>query len=271
MRRLVLLVLSLLLVAFPSVADEGQKRPGFNDGVSNGGGGGGDAGPGTGVDPWVPPCPGFAMGPVQSYVGGGSDMTGPLFAVSYYVCLPDRTPIPTFNCIANCPPGAPPYIPPPSADAVFDRISDLAPLPVPAFAPPLQEGAFGVVGKRIYFSTSPESYAPTEPQIAFAGPWWVTGRIEPLELQFTIPGHPTKSCQGPGKDATTSEGRADNPCYILVEEAPPGYSGQITVSIKWRVTVVKSNIDGLSTRVDEDVTSTSAIVDIKELQAVVVG
>jgi hypothetical protein len=261
-------LLAFLLLAWPCAAfgDETTPRPGY---VARGGGGPTDTTLPS-ATPRQPPCPGFSMGPIEGYVGGGADLTGPLFAISHYTCSdkPGQR-FPTFNCILNCGPETP-YIPPPNPQEVADRIFDYAPDPVPAFAPPLEQGAFAVVGKRIYFSTAPGTYQSQTPQVAFAGDWYARGQIDPIELQFTIPGHPTQVCEGPGKDATTPAGRDNNPCFILVDQAPPDYRGQITLAIKWKVTVIDTNISNVP-QITYGLTTSSAVVDIKELQAVVVG
>jgi hypothetical protein len=286
MRRILFLTVLAILLASPlGVAQvtnrpappTTQPRPTGSVGPTPGGVGGTIVIPGPGggsaqnpADPvWTPPCEGFSMGPALSYVGGGDDGTGPLFAISQYTCTTGG-PFLAINCIANCPPGQPVYIPPPPAAGVIDELEKVAPFPIPIFAPPLERGAFAVVGKRIYFATQPDQYRVIVEDKRYPGGWYATATLTPIGLHLTIPLHPTKRCDGPGKDAKTSAGRADNPCFILVDEPPSNHRGTAALGIDWSITV-ESNILGVQNRTWVLPRTVANDIEIKELQAVVIG
>jgi hypothetical protein len=279
MRRFLLVVIVLFAALTPlqvwaGNSDRPTPAPSGTVGPTPGGVGGRIVTPGQGsgqnpADPvWSPPCVGFSMGPIESYVGGGGDLAGPLFAISFYTCASGGT-FSAFNCIANCPPGTPVFIPPPPVAGVIDDLNKTALFPLPYFAPPLERGAFAVVGKRIYFSTAPDRYRELIERKSYPGGWYAEATLTPQRLHLTIPKHDTKQCEGPGKNPSTSQGRADNPCYIVVDEPPTSYRGSVAVGIDWRITV-RSNIFGVDNRTWELPRIVATDVDIKELQAVAI-
>jgi hypothetical protein len=222
------------------------------------------------ADPaWVPPCEGFNMGPILYYIGGGDDGSAPTYGVSQYTCK-DGDPVTVLNCIANCPPGTPPFIAPPSAQQVIDEIEQIARFPDPIFAPPLENGAFAVVGKRIFFATEPDRYQQIVETRRYPGGWFATATLTPVNLKLTIPEHPTEVCDGPGEDGKTPAGRSASDCYIVVQDAPPGYRGAVVLGIDWAITV-QSNIAGVQNRTWTLPRNTTTQADIKQLQAVIVG
>lgn len=236
-----------------------------SDGNPGGGGGGGGGG---GV------CPGFRMGPIESYVGGGDDGNAPIYAVSSYWCDGSDTPIRVFTCIANCPPGVAVYIPPPSTQEVRERFLSLAIRPDPRWAPPLHDSeAFALVGKYLYFAVTPETHRVVTDTITFPGGWYATGSVTPGRITMRLTGHDPVTCDGPGPDPATAAGRAlaDRVgCVVLVDRAPDSGRGTVSVSTTWTVTV-DSNIAGIAGTSWTLETTAARDIDIKQLQAINVG
>ncbi len=224
---------------------------------TGGGGGGGSA------------CPGFRMGAIQAYVGGGEDGT-PMYAVTSYRCGANAPSVQIFVCVANCPAGVDTFIPPPDITAVRNQIIAMALQPTPIYAPPLHTGAFALVGKDLYFSVSPETYVALSNSFGFPGGWYAAATLTPTTLTMALDGHEPVSCDGPGPDPRTESGRSASECRLLVDRAPETHRGTVSVSITWRVEV-DSNMEGLADTTWELDTTDTRSIDIKELQAVIVN
>ncbi len=279
MRQVIAAIVALSLVGGPAAQAAGSRspkgtvvrvptgvvivgdKPGSEGPRSPTGGAGGGGGGGA--------CPGFRMGAIQAYVGGGEDGT-PIYAITSYRCGADAASVQIFVCVANCPAGVETFIPPPAVPPLVDAIVALARRPVAVYAPPLHTGAFALVGKYLYFSVEPDSFEVVERGFDFPGGWYADATLTPTTLTMALDGHDAVSCDGPGPNPRDEAGRSASTCRVLVDRAPPKHRGNVTVSITWRIEV-DSNIEGIAdAEWDVDTTDTRT-VDIKELQAVIVN
>jgi hypothetical protein len=263
-------------IGHTTISTDGRSRTVIISVTSTPGGGGSGGGGGGGEQP-RPSCPSFESQPIRT-PGAHVEIRpdGSKYVYMFFRCNPNEQFRGGLVCVENCPQGplGGGVIEPPDAAFVWAYLEGGTVPPIPQFAPPLHRNPdlFAVVGKRLYFSVDPGSFVAPDRRGDYPGGYSASATYRADTISLSVAGQ-TATCQGPGPDATEPSQRREADslgCYVIIQDRPEGGTAVATTTVRWTVTVTSSNVPGVdASRVVAR--STNSTINIKELQAVIVG
>ncbi len=209
-------------------------------------------------------CPDYQVIAQTTVIGSGSDNTK--YGTYTYICNGIQHTV--FGCLDQCPPGQTPFVFPPSADLIRDKAEALALNPNGTFAPPVQrDNIAAITGLRLYTSITPDTYRVVTDTLAEPGGYNANVTLTPGQVTLEANGKEA-TCDGPGPNPTTEEGRADSDCYVPITDVPNSGHETISITVEWTI-VITSNIPGIENDEWTIERTTDLDIRIKQLQATI--